>query len=64
MARTAYVEQDECIACGLCVDNLPEAFRFADNGKAECYDSEGATEEDIQEKAIDVCPVSCIHWQG
>jgi ferredoxin len=63
MAKKPWVDQDQCISCGLCVGNLPDVFRFAENGKAECFDPEGASEEDIQSEAIDVCPVSCIHWQ-
>jgi len=52
-----------CISCGICVNNLPDVFRFGDNGKAECFDPDGASEEDIQQQAIDVCPVSCICWK-
>jgi ferredoxin len=63
MARIPAVDQDECISCGLCVANVARVFRFADNGKAECYDPNGATEEEIQGNAIDICPVSCIQWQ-
>ncbi len=63
MAREPYVDQDLCISCGLCIDNLPSVFRFAGNDKAECYDPEGASEEDIQNEAIDICPVSCINWK-
>lgn len=63
MAGKAWVDEDACIGCGLCVGNLPEVFRFADNGKAECYDPEGAAADEIQREAMDVCPVSCIHWQ-
>jgi ferredoxin len=62
-AREPWVDQDECISCGLCIDNIPTVFRFADNGKSECYDPEGAPEDGIQTNAIDVCPVSCIHWK-
>jgi ferredoxin len=62
MARKVEVNEDECISCGLCVANLPAVFRFDDDGKAECFDPEGAPEEDIQANAIDICPVSCIHW--
>jgi ferredoxin len=62
MGKTVWVDQDECISCGICVEAVPEVFRFADNGKAEAYDPAGATEEKIQE-AVDACPVSCIHWQ-
>jgi ferredoxin len=61
--KEVYVDQDECINCGLCTTNLPAVFRFADNGKAEAYDPDGAPEEAIQSEAIDVCPVSCIHWK-
>jgi ferredoxin len=63
MGKTAYVDQDECISCGLCIANLPAVFRFADNGKAEVHDPEGAPEEAIQQEAVDICPVSCIRWQ-
>ena len=63
MTRIPWVDQDECISCGLCVSGVPAVFRFADNGKAECYDPVGAPEEDIRANAIDICPVSCILWQ-
>ena len=63
MARKPWVNKDECISCGLCVANLPGVFRFDDQGKAECHDPAGATEEDIQNNAIEICPVSCIQWQ-
>jgi ferredoxin len=38
-------------------------MNVSDNGKAECFDSSGATEAEIESEAIDVCPVSCIHWK-
>lgn len=63
MAKKAFVDQDLCISCGLCVDNLPAVFRFNDSGKAECFDPAGAPEDVIQSEAIDVCPVSCICWE-
>ena len=63
MAKKAWVDQDECISCGLCVDNLPDVFRFDESGKAECFDSFAASEDKIQVCAIDACPVFCIHWQ-
>jgi len=34
------------------------------DGKAECYDPDGATEDEIRGNAIDLCPVACIHWQA
>jgi ferredoxin len=63
MNKTAWVDQDMCISCGLCIGNIPDVFQFADNGKAEVYDPTGAPEDTIQREAIDICPVSCIHWQ-
>lgn len=63
MRKAVVIDQDECISCGVCVDNVPEVFRFADCGKAEAFDPAGASEEKIQQEAIDVCPVSCIHWK-
>jgi ferredoxin len=63
MKKTVQVDQDVCISCGLCIANVPDVFRFADDGKAEVYDPEGASEDTIQQEAIDICPVSCIHWQ-
>ena len=63
MAREAWVDEDTCISCELCVNNLPDVFRFNASGKAECYDPAGASEEEVQSEAIDVCPVQCIHWK-
>lgn len=62
MARKAYVDQDVCISCELCVNMVPEVFRLDAAGVAEVYDPAGASEEKIQE-AIDNCPVNCIHWE-
>jgi len=63
MAKKAWVDQTECISCGLCVGNLPEVFRFSDTGKAESFNTSAATEDEIQDNAIDISPVSCISWQ-
>lgn len=62
MAKEAFVDQDLCISCGICVNNLPEVFRFADNGRAECFNPSGAPTDEIQAQAIDLCPVACICW--
>lgn len=62
MAKKPYVDKDECISCGLCVEMAPEVFRMDDDDLAEVFDAAGATEEKIQE-AIDACPVSCIYWE-
>ncbi|MBW4055665.1 MAG: ferredoxin [Proteobacteria bacterium] len=63
MTKTVLVDQEVCISCGLCVTNVPEVFRFSDDGKAEVYNPAGAPEDTIQQEAIDICPVSCIYWQ-
>lgn len=63
MAKEPFVEQDMCIGCGICINNLPDVFHLNDHGKAECFDPRGATEEEIQLQAIDVCPVTCIFWR-
>lgn len=55
-----WVGQEECISCGLCIEACPGVFRFNSAGKAEAFDPEGGTIEDIQ-RAADGCPVSCIH---
>lgn len=64
MTKAPWINKDECISCGMCVDNVPGVFRFDDDNKAECYNPNGASEEEIQNDAIDVCPVSCISWRS
>jgi ferredoxin len=60
--KKPWVDQEACVSCELCVNNVPEVFRFAGHGKAEVYDPGGAYQNIIQEEAIDICPVSCIQW--
>lgn len=62
MARTPYIDQDECVGCGNCEETCSEVFRLNDDGVAEAYDPEGAAEDTIQE-VIDSCPVECISWE-
>ncbi|MDD2582727.1 MAG: ferredoxin [Desulfuromonadaceae bacterium] len=63
MTKEAFVDQNMCIGCGICADNLPDVFHLNSQGKAECFDPDGATEEEIQIQAIAVCPVTCISWR-
>ncbi len=49
MAKEAYIEKDECTSCGQCVDDLPDVFRMDSDDIAEVYNSEGASEDEIQE---------------
>jgi ferredoxin len=60
--KKPWVDQDACIGCGLCVDNIPDVFRLKEHGKAEVYDPGGGYNATIQQEAIDICPVSCIQW--
>jgi ferredoxin len=60
--KKPWVDQDSCICCGLCVNNVPEVFRLKEHGKSEVFDPGGAYEATIQQEAIDICPVSCIQW--
>jgi len=60
--KKPWVDQDACICCGLCVNNVPEVFRLVEHGKSEVFDPGGAYETTIQQEAIDICPVTCIQW--
>ena len=61
MPKKVYIDQDECIGCGLCTELCPLVFKMNDDGKAEVI--EGYQEEEKIEEAIDGCPVTCIHRQ-
>lgn len=61
--KKPWVEQENCISCGLCISSCPGVFRFDSAGKSECYDASGAPENEIQ-GAIDACPVQCISWEN
>jgi ferredoxin len=62
MAKIPYVEENDCISCGLCAEICPEVFRLNDQDLSQVYNPAGASEEKIQE-AIDSCPVQCIRWE-
>jgi len=62
MARTAMVDQDTCIGCGLCAENCPEVFFMRDDGKAEAKPGDCA--EHALEETAELCPVEAIQIQG
>ena len=63
MSKAVYIDEEECIGCGSCVEICPEVFQMKEGEeKAEVIKPEGGPEDLIQE-AIDQCPVYCIHWQ-
>jgi len=52
--------EDNCTACGLCVDTCPEVFQMGDE-IAEVIDENVTAElEDIVQQAADECPVEAI----
>lgn len=62
MAKSFYIDEQECIACESCVELAPGAFAMDDSTeKATVKDVDGASEEEVQE-AMDTCPTQCIHW--
>ena len=62
MAKTVWVDKEQCIGCELCVNTYPGVSRMDTDGKSECFDSNGDSVENIQ-MAIVMCPVSCVQWQ-
>ena len=58
-----YIEIDECIGCGGCVEICPEVFSLNESlEKAQVIHPDGCTRDKIEE-ALDTCPVHCIHWE-
>jgi len=57
----AYVDQDGCISCGLCIDVCPEVFSYNEDGVSEAIDDD-IPKECLKraEEARDGCPVSVI----
>lgn len=62
MAKKLFIDEDECIGCGACVDSCPDVFIMNDDNIAEVSNPDGASEEEIQD-AIEGCPVECILWK-
>ena len=56
-----YVDQDTCIACGLCVSTCSDVYQFNEDGKAEAQVDvgPGEYEEDARTAAAN-CPASAI----
>ena len=54
------VDQEKCIACGLCVSSVPAVFRLNDDGKAETAAQPTAKDTDAVREAASACPVDAI----
>lgn len=57
----AYLDQDLCISCGLCISICEEVFSWNDDDKAQAIDEEVPEElEDSVKEAIESCPTEAI----
>lgn len=57
----AYVDQDGCISCGMCIDVCPEVFSYNDDKVSQAIEGDIPDEYLEQaEEARDGCPVSVI----
>lgn len=54
------VNQELCIACGLCVGICPEIFELDDTGKANVVRQPDTTEEELTREVAISCPVDAI----
>lgn len=52
--------EDNCTACGLCVDTCPEVFRMGPEMAEVIVDEVPAELEDAVQQAADECPVEAI----
>ena len=51
----------DCISCGLCVNDVPEVFSWADDEKAQAITDEVATDlESATKDAVSSCPTDAI----
>lgn len=57
-----YVDQDTCIACGLCCSMCEYVFRINEQGKAEACREVGEDERESVQSAVEACPVGAIRW--
>ena len=58
-----FIDADECLGCGTCVDNSPcNAFYIADDGKAAFCTKLDSIDEDCAQVAVDGCPVEAIRF--
>ena len=57
----SYVDQDNCIACGMCVGACNALYEFNEDGKAECQmDSVPPEYEEDARQCAANCPTQAI----
>jgi ferredoxin len=54
---------DDCTACGLCVDISPEVFDMPDDIAVVKDDADFSKHEDEIREAAESCPVEVIHFE-
>lgn len=60
-AQYVFVDEYSCIGCFGCVNVDKKGFAIEDSyGRARCINQNRPS--DSVQQAMDVCPVSCIHW--
>lgn len=66
MAKRVYIEFMDCVGCQACVELCPDIFRMnIDGDRAEVIIPGAGSDksmEECMERAINICPADCIHW--
>ncbi len=60
MPYKIYVDRDDCIGAGTCVECAPNVFALDDENIAIVFDTTGDSDEDVFAAAQD-CPQQCIY---
>lgn len=56
-----YVDPEQCIGCGMCVNIAPDIFQLGESGLAEAAAQPELLQEETAHKAAVSCPVDAIH---
>jgi ferredoxin len=63
LSKAVYLDAEECIGCGSCVEICPEVFQMQEGEEKALVIKPAGGPEDLVQEAMDTCPVSCIHWE-
>ena len=59
--KTLWIDDQERMGCGTCIDFSSTVFKIMDNAKAVVVSQDGPM--DRIQAAIEACPVTCIYWK-